>query len=76
MSATQRVVSQTGTKSFTQGVVLECSGVDSLPSCRSLAFLASHDILETAGWKLVEARVPYMEGWSASGLTACLPSKR
>ena len=49
MSATQRVVSQTGTKSFTQNVVLECSGVDSLPSCRSLAFLASHDILETAG---------------------------
>ena len=30
------------------------------------AYLASHDILET----VVEARVPYMECWSASGLTA------
>jgi len=69
MSATQQVVSQTGTKSFIQGVVLECSGVGCLPSCQSLAFLASHDISETAG-------LPYMGCWNGAVLTACLPNKQ
>ena len=52
----------------------ECSHVDSwprpTPRVASLpsAYLASHDISETA-------RLPYMECWSGAVLVACLPSK-
>ena len=53
-----------------QAAALLLPGDRLLVACLPSAYLASHDILETAGCTLVEARVPYMEGWSASGLTA------
>ena len=74
LTAAKWVVSQSGTKSFTRwsrNVLMSTAGprptsrIASLPS----AYLASHDISETA-------RLPYMGCRGGAVLMACLPNKQ